>query len=50
MEKYFPHINEPCTQNWDEMTLSDTGRFCINCRKTVFDFTNATDNEIIKTY
>ncbi len=48
MEKYLLHINEPCTQNWDEMTPTEKGRFCASCQKTVFDFTTATDNEIIK--
>ncbi len=48
MEKYFLHINEPCSQDWDQMTVAHQGRFCNNCTKTVFDFTNATDNEIIK--
>jgi TonB-dependent SusC/RagA subfamily outer membrane receptor len=48
MQKYFLHINEPCSQKWDEMTPNDKGRFCNNCQKTVFDFTTATDNEIIQ--
>jgi TonB-dependent SusC/RagA subfamily outer membrane receptor len=48
MEKYFLHINEPCSQNWDEMAPMNQGRFCTNCNKTVFDFTTASDNEIIK--
>lgn len=48
MEKYFLHINEPCSQNWDKMTATEKGKFCSSCQKTVFDFTSATDNEIIK--
>ena len=48
MEKYFLHINKPCSQDWDNMTHTDKGKYCNNCQKTVFDFTNATDNEIIK--
>jgi TonB-dependent SusC/RagA subfamily outer membrane receptor len=47
MSKYLLHINEPCSQNWDEMTATEKGRFCSNCKKTVFDFTSATDNEIV---
>jgi TonB-dependent Receptor Plug Domain len=47
MSKYLLHINEPCSQNWDEMTATEKGRFCSNCKKTVFDFSTATDNEII---
>lgn len=48
MEKYFLHINEPCTQDWESMTTVAKGKFCNNCKKTVFDFTKATDGEIVK--
>jgi TonB-dependent SusC/RagA subfamily outer membrane receptor len=48
MSKYFLHIDEPCTEDWDKMTPASQGRFCGSCQKTVFDFTNATDNDIIK--
>lgn len=48
MQKYFLHINEPCSEDWDCITPNEKGRFCNNCNKTVFDFTTATDNDIIK--
>jgi TonB-dependent SusC/RagA subfamily outer membrane receptor len=48
MNKYLLHINEPCSQNWDEMTATEKGKFCSSCKKTVFDFTTATDSEIVK--
>lgn len=48
MEKYLLHINEPCTQNWDSMTTAEQGKFCSQCNKKVFDFTTATDGEIVK--
>ena len=48
LEKYFLHIAEPCSEDWDKMTPASQGKFCNSCQKTVFDFTNATDNHIIK--
>ena len=48
MDKYFLHINEPCTQEWESMTTAEHGKFCNNCNKTVFDFTTATDAAIVK--
>ena len=48
MNKYLLHINEPCTENWDSMPTAEQGKFCSHCNKTVFDFTSATDAEIIK--
>jgi hypothetical protein len=36
----------PCQENWDAMTVSEKGRFCGSCQKTVMDFSNLTDYEI----
>jgi hypothetical protein len=36
--KYKLTIPEPCTQNWEEMTSQENGRFCLSCSKTVIDF------------
>ncbi|WP_426486512.1 energy transducer TonB [Flavobacterium sp. 2] len=44
--KYKIAIPEPCHENWDEMTPKDNGRFCMNCSKTVVDFTSMLPEEV----
>lgn len=41
-------LDEPCTQQWSDMTPSTTGRYCDSCEKNVIDFSQMTDNEILK--
>jgi hypothetical protein len=40
------HIPTPCSENWNDMTSNEQGRFCQNCQKTVIDFSSKTDKEI----
>lgn len=39
-------INNPCHENWDEMTQVEQGKFCSHCQKTVIDFSEKTDAEL----
>lgn len=41
-------IEKPCTEDWDKMTPTDTGKFCAACEKNVTDFTGMTDNEVLE--
>lgn len=41
------HIDNPCSENWDDMTEGNEGKFCKNCCHTVTDFTHLSDREII---
>lgn len=40
-------IDEPCHENWDEMTPQEKGRFCGACQKLVIDLTSYSDQEVI---
>lgn len=51
MKKQLPitlSISRPCHEPWNEMTPADRGRFCLNCQKTVTDFTQLSDTELIE--
>ena len=40
-------IPQPCSESWDAMTPTGTGRHCAACAKVVVDFTQQTDAEIL---
>lgn len=39
-------IPEPCNEDWNKMQPDAKGKFCNSCHKSVFDFSNKTDDEI----
>jgi len=41
-------IENPCSENWDNMMPDDKGRFCLSCTKQVIDFSKMTDQELIR--
>jgi hypothetical protein len=41
------HIPTPCHEEWNDMKPVQEGRFCFSCQKSVVDFTNMSDAEII---
>lgn len=40
-------IPTPCSQNWEEMSVNDKGRFCSSCNKSVIDFRNYSDQQLV---
>lgn len=40
-------IPEPCHENWNKMTKEEKDRHCSVCSKSVIDFTNSTDEQLI---
>ncbi len=40
-------IPQPCAESWDAMTPTAAGRHCAACQKTVIDFTQLTDEEVV---
>ena len=46
----FIAIKEPCHQGWENMSVSEKGKFCSSCKKHVHDFSNSTIAEIKKAY
>jgi hypothetical protein len=46
MKKISLTISEPCSENWDQMSANEKGRFCSNCQKTVIDFREMSDRKL----
>jgi len=41
-------IPEPCHENWNKMSITEQGRFCMACKKEVIDFSAMTDQEVLR--
>ncbi len=46
----FISIQEPCHQGWENMSVSEKGKFCSSCKKDVHDFSNSSLDEIKLAY
>jgi hypothetical protein len=47
MHVKYLNIPQPCRQDWNQMTATESGRHCQSCAKTVVDFTRMSNDEII---
>ncbi len=41
-------IPQPCSEDWDQMSPQQKGRFCESCQTTVIDFSKMTDQELVE--
>jgi hypothetical protein len=46
----FISIKESCHEGWENMSISEKGRFCSSCKKDVHDFSNSGIEEIRRIY
>ncbi len=42
------NIPIPCSERWEEMQITEDGRYCGSCAKTVIDFTQYSDVQLIE--
>jgi len=48
-KQYKIKLIKPCNEDWSNMSSIERGKHCAVCKKDVIDFTNYTDDELIKT-
>jgi hypothetical protein len=41
-------IPKPCSEEWNNMSPNEKGKFCLSCQKNVLDLTQQSDVEILK--
>ncbi len=47
--KYIIQIPDPCNENWNEMTPTQKGMFCSNCKKEVINYEHYSKFQLAKT-
>jgi hypothetical protein len=47
-KRYLLSVDKPCEKEWTAMSQSDDGRFCAHCSKSVVDFTQLTDTQVVR--
>lgn len=40
-------LDNPCSENWANMTPTEKGKFCASCKKEVYDARALTDNQLL---
>lgn len=50
MKTFAISIPKPCHEDWNKMTPDVKGAFCGSCQKSVYDFSNKSDEEIISVF
>ncbi|WP_460952284.1 carboxypeptidase-like regulatory domain-containing protein [Spirosoma daeguense] len=50
MNRFSIQIPEPCAESWETMQPDGCGRFCANCQKTVVDYSNFSDAQLIQAF
>lgn len=48
MTHYTLQIPKPCSEDWNQMTRVEQGRFCAVCKKEVYDFSSYTKRELVQ--
>ncbi len=46
--KLYINIPTPCKEKWEQMDAAGGGRYCLKCNNVVVDFTQMSDDELLK--
>lgn len=47
-QEYLVKIDTPCARDWNSMRKEFSGKFCTQCSKTVMDFTQLSDVQVVE--